>query len=350
MAYTSYYLYQKYEQRGGQDPIPAYPNYWSVDGDGTMPLVKKMDNDPSCGYVPPVTAIYRWVNIDITKDYVCDECPKKFQATYSGGKTYSAACDSSTELTTSETEPVGYEYSAMTSAVIGDCVTSIGDAAFIICVSLASVSIPNSVTSIGTRAFRNCRSLSSIVIPDSVTSIGESAFKYCNRLTSINIPSGITRIDNHVFQSCYSLAGINIPSGVTSIGDAAFEDCISLANINIPSGVTSIGNAAFAYCTGLTSCTIGSGVTSIDDSAFFNCFNLTSVTIPSSVTSIGTSAFQGCSSLASITVNKATPPTLGANVFDYTNDAPIYVPSSSVNAYKTASGWSTYASRIQAIN
>ena len=44
-----------------------------------------------------------------------------------------------------------------------------------------------------------------------------------------------------------------------------------------------------------------------------------------------------------------TPPTLSSNALDYTNNCPIYVPSASVNAYKSANNWSTYASRIQAI-
>jgi hypothetical protein len=38
-----------------------------------------------------------------------------------------------------------------------------------------------------------------------------------------------------------------------------------------------------------------------------------------------------------------------SSVFNYTNNCPIYVPSASVETYKSASGWSGYASRIQAI-
>jgi len=40
---------------------------------------------------------------------------------------------------------------------------------------------------------------------------------------------------------------------------------------------------------------------------------------------------------------------LGRDVFYDTNNCPIYVPAASVDAYKSASGWSAYASRIQAI-
>ena len=70
-------------------------------------------------------------------------------------------------------------------------------------------------------------------------------------------------------------------------------------------------------------------------------------TIGSGVTTIGNYAFYFCNSLQSITVRATTPPTLGSDVFKYTNDCPIYVPSNKVSAYKSA--WSDYSDRIQAI-
>lgn len=136
----------------------------------------------------------------------------------------------------------------------------------------------------------------------------------------------------------------------TSIGFKSFQNCYGLTSIDIPNSVTSIGENAFQSCSGLTSCAIGDSVTSIGGGAFGNCSGLTSVTIGNGVTSIGNYAFFYCSGLTSVIVNTTTPPTLGNNAFN--NNASgrkIYVPSESVETYKSASGWSNYASDIEPI-
>lgn len=93
------------------------------------------------------------------------------------------------------------------------------------------------------------------------------------------------------------------------------------------------------------------GVTSIGDFVFSNCTSLTSVEIPNSVTSIGSAAFYGCSRLKSVKVWANTPPSLGDNAFVYTSSGlRIYVPSGSVNAYKAATNWKNYASKIYRVN
>ena len=297
----------------------------------------------------------------------------KFKATYSsGGRTYSAACDGDTTLTSGNTKPSGYDYSAMTTAEIGDCVTTIGDSAFQYCSSLTSVTIPNTVTSIGEYSFHDCYSLSSVTIPDSVTSIGNNAFSWCDSLTSCTIGTGVTSIGNNAFwvcsgltsvtipnsvtsigygafSSCQSLTSVTIPDSVTSINNLTFSNCYSLSSVTIPDSITSIGNDAFRHCSGLTSVTIPDSVTSIGNDAFYDCYSLSSVTIPDSVTSIGEGAFDWCTGLTSVTVEVTTPPTLGNNAFYNTNNCPIYVPCASVGAYKSATYWSDYKSRIQAI-
>ena len=161
---------------------------------------------------------------------------------------------------------------------------------------------------------------------------------------------GITNIRSYAFYYCTSLSSITIPNSVTSIDKNAFNNCTSLSSVTIPNGVTSIGGSAFSYCTSLTSITIPDSVTSIGGGAFRDCTSLASVTIPNSVTSIGDHVFIDCTSLASVTVKSSIPPSLGTDVFYNTNQSlVIYVPSGSVENYKAASRWATYASRIQAI-
>ena len=122
-----------------------------------------------------------------------------------------------------------------------------------------------------------------------------------------------------------------------------------VGTIEFDGDIASISTRAFKGCGSLTSIDIPNSVTKIGDAAFVDCASLTSIDIPNSVTSIGEEAFRECISLTSVTVNAITPPTLGTKVFMNTNDCPIYVPSASVNAYKAATNWSYYASRIQAI-
>ena len=92
------------------------------------------------------------------------------------------------------------------------------------------------------------------------------------------------------------------------------------------------------------------GITVINTNAFSSRTSLSSITIPNGVISMGQEAFRYCTSLTSVTVKSATPPTLGFGVFyNGSSNLVIYVPAESVDAYKSASGWSTYADRIQAI-
>jgi hypothetical protein len=262
----------------------------------------------------------------------------------------------------SEPSPWFSYRSSITTVVIGNGVTSIGDEAFYRCSGLSSITIPNSVTSIGDFAFYNCSSLTSITIPNNVTSVGGDAFSgtdwlnkqpdgciYAGKVlyrykgempsgTTINIEEGILRIGEDAFYDCSGLSSITIPNSVISIGDQAFYRCSGLSSITIPNSVISIGDEAFSYCNALTSITIPNRVTSIGDNAFYQCSGLASIqvesgneyflseggvlfnkdktilicypagkteapyTIPNSVTSIGDYAFYACSGLTSITI------------------------------------------------
>ena len=230
-------------------------------------------------------------------------------------------------------------------------VTSVGDDAFNGCKKLLSITIPDSVTTIGGVAFYGCSNLTSITIPDSVTTIGYMAFAYCRSLTSVTIPDSVTTIGNYAFYNCSSLTSVTIPDSVTTIGGCAFSGCSSLTSVTIPDSVTSIEGNAFSYCSSLTSVTIPDSVTTIGYWAFNNCSSLTSITIPDSVTTIGGGAFYECSSLTSVYCKATTPPAGGSNMFDKNASSPkIYVPKESVEVYKSADGWSSYADAIVGYN
>lgn len=186
-----------------------------------------------------------------------------------------------------------------------------------------------------------------IVFDRAITSIGNNAFRERASLTEIIIPNSVTSIGDRAFYGCSSLKSITIGNGVTSIGDGAFYRCTSLTSITIPDGVTSIGERAFSSCTSLTSVTIPDSVTSIGGYAFYECISLTSITIPDSVTSIGEWAFNWCTSLKTIFCKPTTPPTGGIYMFyNQASGCTIYVPTESVEAYKTAEHWSDYARAI----
>ena len=201
------------------------------------------------------------------------------------------------------------------------------------------VSLDSRTTEINGSAFSDS-SLTSITIPSSVTSIGEGAFQSCDSLTSIEVDpanTAYTSEDGVLFNKDKTIL-IAYPAGNTR------------TSYIIPSSVTSIGEAAFYRCSSLTSVDFGenSQLTSIGSSAFKECSNLTSITIPEDVTSIGSNAFFYCDSLTRFTINATTPPTLGLSVFS-SDMISIYVPAGSVNAYKAASGWESYSSKISAI-
>lgn len=238
-------------------------------------------------------------------------------------------------------------YGAIKKVELGTNV-NIANYAFYYCASLETITIPSNVTSIGTYAFGYCYSLKSLTIPKDVTSIQGNTQYYCESLSSASVPGGVTSIATYAFGYCASLNSITIPKGVTSIGTYAFATGHSLNAVAFPSAATTFGNYLCNNCQSLSSVQISNGTTSIGNNAFTNCYALASVTIPATVTSIGNSAFSGCYGLGEIHVLPTTPPTLGnTSVFSNTpTECVFYVPAASLETYKTATNWSTHASKM----
>lgn len=184
-------------------------------------------------------------------------------------------------------------------------------------------------------------------------SINDATFQDCSALTYCTIESGVTNIGSYAFRRCSAITSIDIPDSVRIIGNYAFQDCLSLSSFTIPTSVANIQSGTFQGCSGLMRVTGLKGT--IGASAFTNCSSLTSIDI-SHVSSLSGYAFSDCSSLTAITCNQPSPPPMqttgfwtGVGTSFNGSSCPIYVPSDRVTTYKTANGWKTYSSRIQAI-
>ena len=211
------------------------------------------------------------------------------------------------------------------------------------------------------------RDITSIEIPEGTSRIDEAVFRYCTQMTTVVIPSTVSFIGYLAFEHCTALTSITcLATTPPTLNGGSFNDTNNCPIYVPAASVTAYKTAWPQYASRIVGIspyatfnsivdrsisgdyTIPSDVTSIGDYAFYGCTNLTSVTIPSGVTSIGSGAFYNCTGLTSVTVLATTPPTLSGNS-DFTGSYPIYVPAASVETYKTATRWTSLASRITAI-
>ena len=267
--------------------------------------------------------------------------------------------------------------SKFTKLTFGFNVTNIGDYSFNNCTTLTNITIPNSIMAIGDRAFSYCSKLTSITIPDSVTSISNSAFYYCSSLTNVTIGNSVSSIGESAFSYCSKLTSITIPDNVTLISSYAFKGCNNITNVSVGRGVSSIGIQAFYGCKGcltinstimvgknypsadypmydgsngwlfgseFTEINIGPSVTTIGNRAFKKIPSVIVVTMSSNVTKVGDYAFYDCNNLISVYCKATTPPKGGLDMFiGNASGRKIYVPTNSLNDYKTAGYWKNYS-------
>ena len=70
--------------------------------------------------------------------------------------------------------------------------------------------------------------ITSIVLEEGVTSVGNYSFADMPNLTSVDLPSTLTRIGGHAFENAAALTSVTIPASVTEIGEDAFAGCENL--------------------------------------------------------------------------------------------------------------------------
>lgn len=265
-----------------------------------------------------------------------------------------------------------YNCSSLVSTNLTSCISLSSDA-FNSCSKLVSVGLTTAFTRLdGNGQFNGCTLLTNPGDLSNITSTGWNTFYNCASLTSVNFSSALTTIGGRCFSGCTSLTSIGDLSNVITIGSEAFNGCISLESIEfincvtisesafnttkltsfiVPNTCTSIGNAAFANCSLLSSIVFNEGGTSLSiGSNFLYRDNLiTKLTLPAHVTYLSDGFMSWCFNYLTIIINATIPPSLGGSIGGNDN-AIIYVPDASVDAYKAATNWSNYASRIKGIS
>lgn len=270
----------------------------------------------------------------------------------------------------------------------GENVKEIQPFEFILCPSLKKVTINGTVTSLAEKAFYKCEKLKTINLPEGLATIGVRAFEFCKELESITFPSTLTMIDEYAFGTCESIKSLTIPASVGSLGLAAFTACSSLKEliiedcpyelrlthgeaggsgyfterplekvyvgrpINHPeTGWAGYRAGAFSGIRTLKEAVVGEYVTELPVNEFMDS-GLTTISLSKNLAKIGNFALSGCSSLNSITCEAITPPTCGDYVFSTTDKqtCKLYVPSGSVDSYKTADVWKDFFNIEAGIN
>ena len=185
------------------------------------------------------------------------------------------------------------------------------------------------LTAIPKRLFDNCTEVTSF----------DDCFSICYALTAI--PKGLfencTKVRN--FNSCFSCC-----EALTAIPEGLFDHCTEVTNFYrcfyYCYRLTTIPDKLFDHCTKVMSF----------EGVFSGCAKLRRIVMPVCSGNWGY-AYGQCIQLAVVVVPQETPQPISGSTFESAGkEVPggmkIYVPDSSVEAYKGATNWSQYANSI----
>lgn len=188
---------------------------------------------------------------------------------------------------------------------------------------LQKVYIPEGVTMIGYQAFEGDTMLTNISLPTTIDTIGGYAFRKTN-IEKVVLPQRVKYIAEYTFDGCKYLREVAFNKSLSRIGTAAFQNCISLTTVDLPFSVSVLETTAFAGCTGIKSITIGDNLTSLKDRVFMGCSSLEKITCYTKEVLENISAFEY------------------SPFYSIGKECILYVPTSSLDAYKKSWYWDSY--------
>lgn len=192
---------------------------------------------------------------------------------------------------------------AVTTVVVPDSVTEIGEFCFSGANDLVSLTLPDGLAELPSGALESCFRLIDFDLPQGLTKIGASALQFNQYLTHLDFPSGLTEIEPLNFIGLFGLESLTLAedneafaldsaNGLLLTADGTrllhcFSDIVPAAEITLPEGLKTIDPFAFHYDYDVEKIVLPEGTESIGAMAFAMCPYLTEIVIPASVTEIG---------------------------------------------------------------
>lgn len=410
--YTKYYLYQK-EQRlenSGKPWEVVIPTVLSIDGEGTMPKVVAEEDSEDCGYGKDPTYIPydRWVKLDPSVDWICDECEaiyrwyqydgdyicdgfnkyhaETLQVSYDGGGSFKDANPiqrRKTDLINENSIDCGYGF-------VGKAIlrSTYGHVKLVQCSSGTTLT-PKEVrwdthsVGVDSEITESLQIVGCCYGVEAPNEFGSSAFTACT------LNDEVKSLDAQLFESS-GLVTIEFKHDM-SLGHFCFDDCKSLTSVTGDYRINA-GAAAFNGCSNLVSIEPKFDRSMGWKNDMFNgCSSLTGVTyqdyievpdgyVPpkggdtseetetennSYVGYIYFMGFKGCTALTSMTILKPIYQD-GAKRYDpmplpfpndieklndskYLPNCTIYVPADCLDLFRNDEHWGVVADRIQPI-
>lgn len=230
----------------------------------------------------------------------------------------------------------------------------VGAFAFARCTSLEidDLALPN-LTTLDTNAFDGVKikKVSDLGGITSLPGVSSSSQTFGDKsvLEEIVIPASITKIPAYTLYRYTALKSLAVNwGGITQIDTSAFTGVSCMPkSLTLPNLTGTLGNGAIRETNIEEILELGS-ITTFDSYAAYKCLLLNKVELPETITAINQQAFAYCKALKVVVCKAVTPPVIHTQAFMVASAIEaIYVPDASVDAYKAATNWATYAAQIK---
>ena len=235
----------------------------------------------------------------------------------------------------------------------------------------AMYQIPASVTAVQSGCFAAVPALSSLTVED-----GNTAFKAVDgglydsagqtlyflpakpqeeKAKNITLKEGLRTIAPFAITYHPHLEKLTLPASLVEIQENALRYNPKLVAFTFPDEATpqlrTIGEDAFYYCRTLNALPYLPNLVAIGKRAFSTCTLLETAHLPAGCR-IGIDAFKNCVNLHAVYSYAVEPPLIAPNAFAdiaFINEAKLYVPRGTAQAYETATGWNIFAGHIKEV-